>query len=463
MNRRRFVLGSLAAMAACPLGHAAEPAAAFPPPLPFAPDPAQRAFLARSLALLSGSTPARRNRVRVLFYGQSITEQSWSRTVADWLRATYPNADLMIENRAIGGHAAQLLVKTAEADLYPFQPDLLIFHVYGHHERYEDIIRRVRERTVADILLQTDHLTKPEELDEETNPARLTPKQWSSWMNSVHLPAVAARHGACLADIHSLWKRYLRDTQLAPSALLKDGVHLNDHGCFVMAEFVKAYLAPPDSNAGIDPFDCARVRTLAVSRGDGTFELEFNGNRVDVGTSASDGPIDVAVDGRPPSAWGVACMATRVSAFPQSNWPILLRFQAEAPRVAEDWTLTLRGLSPDLSTGSFSIRGSVTGDDGEGRLGERFVSKSGRVAIDPDDWNLKFCHDVFKRGLPEGHAATWSVRPPGADRLMPVANSEIGAAWNLPEGMHRIRFSTGRGLRWVRVYSPSGKAVVRKA
>lgn len=98
--------------------------------------------------------------------------------MAQYLRATYPNANLIISNLALGGHASQLLVKTAEADLYPFQPDLLIFQVYGSHIEYDNIIRRVRERTCADIVMQTDHITRDESLTEETNPAKLTPKQW---------------------------------------------------------------------------------------------------------------------------------------------------------------------------------------------------------------------------------------------------------------------------------------------
>lgn len=46
-----------------------------------------------------------------------------------------------------------LLAKTAETDLYSFQPDLFIFHVYGSHDKYEDIIRRTRERPTAEILM----------------------------------------------------------------------------------------------------------------------------------------------------------------------------------------------------------------------------------------------------------------------------------------------------------------------
>src|SRR5689334_1428988 len=97
-----------------------KPCAGAPPcpaPTTAPPDPAQREHLRRSIALLQSSTPEHRHTVRILFYGQSITQQNWWQEVARYLRATYTNADLVIENRAIGGHASQLLVKTAEADL----------------------------------------------------------------------------------------------------------------------------------------------------------------------------------------------------------------------------------------------------------------------------------------------------------------------------------------------------------
>src|SRR4029078_10900828 len=130
----------------------------------------------------------------VLFYGQSITEQKWSNFVAEDLRKRFPNANLIIENRSIGGFASQLLVKTAETDLYPFYPDLLIFHVYGSHIEYENIIKRVRERTTAEILLQTDHVTKDESLREETDAGKLTPKNWDPWMNDSFLPGIAEKY-----------------------------------------------------------------------------------------------------------------------------------------------------------------------------------------------------------------------------------------------------------------------------
>ena len=139
----------------------------------------------RTMRLLATSTPEHRHTVRILFYGQSITEQKWTRRVEDDLRQRFPHANLVIENRALGGFASQMLVKTAETDLYPFQPDLLIFHVYGAHNTYEDIIRRTRERTTAEILMQTDHVTKPADFTEETDPAKLPPagRHWDAFMN----------------------------------------------------------------------------------------------------------------------------------------------------------------------------------------------------------------------------------------------------------------------------------------
>ena len=73
----------------------------------------------RTMSLLATSTPQRRNKVRILFYGQSITEQDWWKQVADDLKKRFPNADLDVQNRAIGGFASQLLIRPAEHDVFP--------------------------------------------------------------------------------------------------------------------------------------------------------------------------------------------------------------------------------------------------------------------------------------------------------------------------------------------------------
>jgi len=85
-----------------------------------------------------------------------------------------------------------------------------------------------------------DHITSDASLTEETDPARLTPKQWDPWMNHVFLPATASKYGACRADIHERWKEYLKANHMKAADLLRDGFHLNAHGEWLMAELLKA-------------------------------------------------------------------------------------------------------------------------------------------------------------------------------------------------------------------------------
>ena len=90
-----LVLGATVAVAAEPPPRKVlptprpEPAAKpgeFPPPAP-AKDPSRLGLgVQRTMTLLATSTPQHRNHVRVLFYGQSITEQEWSKQVAADLR-----------------------------------------------------------------------------------------------------------------------------------------------------------------------------------------------------------------------------------------------------------------------------------------------------------------------------------------------------------------------------------------
>ncbi len=428
-------------------------AAPYPSPPPWQPEPEQREHLRRSLTLLSSSTPGDRKTVRVLFYGQSITQQDWWKEMERYLRCTYTNANLIVENRAIGGHSSQLLVKTAEADLYPFQPDLLIFHVYGSHIEYENIIRQVRERTCADILLQTDHITADASLTEETDSAKLTPKQWDPWMNHVFLPATAAKYSACRADIHELWKAYLKANQLRAADLLRDGVHLNAHGEWLMVELLKAYLAPLPAKSGYDPLNEARVRTVMPwpTAGQQSLRLEFTGTRADlVFKPNAKGTLQVLIDGKVPSSIPELYGFTRVSAFPMSDWPLLLRVGTASPLVAEDWSLKIQQASADGKVCHFALRGSITGEDGEGYSTNQFVSSSRRIVIEPGDWNIAYSVAVFKRSLPETHTATWRAVLRGADTVVPGATAPgvedcITVAQGLPLG-HHVFEVRGAGL-----------------
>lgn len=437
-------------------------AADFPALSGWSVEDAQREPLRRSIALMQQSTPQQRHSVRVLFYGQSITQQAWWKEVARYLQATYTNADFFIENRAIGGHSSQLLVKTAEADLYPFRPDLLIFHVYGSHLDYETLIRHVRERTCADILIATDHVTRTENLTEEIQRGKLSPASWDAWMNHVFLTDLAEKYSLCRADVRRAWKHYLGAHSLEPSALLKDSVHLNEHGEWLMAEIIKQHLAPLPKLNGYNPFDEPRVRTLRANLvGDAkSWVSEVSGRRVDlVFKPRATAPIHVRLDGRQPSANPALYGFTRVSPFPGSDWPLLLKVGSQAPLGAEQWKLTIHESAKDGSACRFTLAGSVGGEEGGDWSTNRFVSRSGRVVIEPADWNLAYCVKVFKRELPAGHVATFSSVLRGRDIAPPAVESQavITVADGLDAATHRLEL-TGPALfktfQEVRTYHP---------
>ena len=444
-------------------------AGTYPPPAPWQPDPAQREHLRRSLTLMAESTPEHRNTVRVLFYGQSITaseSEHWWLAVSQYLRTTYPNANFIIENRAISGHSSDRLVKTAEADVYPFQPDLLIFHVYGSHIEYGNIFLHLRERTCADILEQTDHITKDESLTEETDPAILTPKQWDAWMNHAFLPANAAQYGACRADIHELWKTYLQDNHLKASALLRDGVHPNPWGDWLMGELIKPYLAPLPIKPGYDPFNASGVSTVVppLASGQKTLDLQFTGNRVDlIFKPGLKGAVSVQVDGQKPSALPALYGFTSATPYPGCNWPLLLKVGHQSPLVAEEWSLQLEHLSPDGAVGHFQLKGSVTGQDGEGWSTNRFVSTSGRVVLEPEDWNITYCVAAHNhQPLPENQVITWQATLRGLDTAQPSTRSPgvedaVTLAQGLPNREHTLRLQSDElknEILAIRIYRP---------
>jgi hypothetical protein len=420
------------------------------------------------MRLLATSTPTRRNTVRILFYGQSITEQDWSRQVADDLRRRFPHADLQIENRAIGGFASQLLIGPAEHDVYPFYPDLVIFHVYGGDQQYEEIIRSIRSRTTAEVLMQRDHVAA-QMPDPKATPETDKGLWWDNHMNNVRLPQIAQKYGCGLVDVRGEWLRYLTANRLEPKALLKDGVHLNEQGCFVMAQVVGQYLQYRPELAAKEMSPTVRDFTVGkdVSWKDGRLALEFEGNRVDLLPSAggSGADMQVRIDGKAPSAIPGAYAFTRPAPNPWASPLALVRVDHDTPLVAEDWTLKVtevNGTDPAKATWKYEVTGSVTGPDGSGASDADFVSKSGRVKIKPSGF-----FRGFSPPLTAGHTITWRSYLLGRDMVASVpVSAESGKenavllAEGLTNGRHRLELipvnptSKPVAIKALRVYMP---------
>jgi hypothetical protein len=286
-------------------------------------------------------------------------------------------------------------------------------------------------------------------------------------MNNVFLPGLAKKYGCGLADVRGQWLEYLKAHSLEPKALLSDDVHLNDHGCFVMAEIVKRYLVHKPELLGDEARDS--VRTLEVGKDvpleGNSLKLEFEGNRVDLIASVSGlaGTSRILIDGRKPSEFPDCIAFTRTSPS-QSFWgPALLRVSSEKPREIETWTLKVLEADDAAERLRFSVSGSKTGPDGEGVSNERFVSKSGRVVIEPGDWWVKNIRQITKKPVPAGFVITWQAVPMYADYFAPPSSDDasresvVTIAQGLPNSKHTLEVRGMVPVAAVRIYRPPMK------
>ena len=461
MSIRPFASATVLLVAGLLSAHAADL-----PPVPAVADQANLGVgIQRAMTLMATSTPEHHNHVKVLFYGQSITEQSWTKLVAEDLRKRFPNADLEIVNKAIGGFASQRLVKIAEHDCYPWYPDLVIFHVYGANNTYEEIIKNIRTRTTAEVLMQKDHVgAKLPPVVANWDAAKELEKTdkgmwWDYMMNYVFLPDIAKKYGCGVADVRTPWVKYLGDHKLDTRALLKDDIHLNDDGCKVMAGIVSQYLVhrpelPTDTWKAL-------VHDVEAKPAGRSLTVNAEGNRFDVVVGTIDQPLSatVTIDGKKPSEFPECYAFNRPNPGPWSPL-FIMRIDHPSALVLEDWTLTLTSVAADGKSWKFTVQGSVTGADGEGDSSQPFTSKSGRVVIAPDSW--------FPGGakIPDGYKLTWKAVPLFADRIE-LKPGEAGKdnlvtlAQGLPNGAHTVVITAERELgstvKAVRVYKPAMK------
>ena len=345
----------------------------------------------------------------------------------------------------------------------------MIFHVYGSHTDYENIIRRTRERTTAEVLLQTDHVTLDSDLTEETDPTKLRPdgKIWNSFMNYLWLPTVAKKYGAALLNQRDLWKEYLRDYHVPAAALLKDGVHQNAYGNYLMAALVKPYLVRR-SDAPIDPMNCDTVKTVPVGKAaawhNGKLTLPFDGNRVDLVLRPGSGaPAAIRIDGKKPSEIPELYGFTRALSQPGGKWPVILKIGSEKARVVETWTMEAVQDRARPQHFNFTLVGSRTGPDGAGSSDRRFVSNSGRVVIEPADWNVEYSLALPGiKPVPDRLTVRWEVVPFFQDEVLSASAADrtretvVTVAQGLLNGKHTLEITGGpnKAVAAIRIYRP---------
>lgn len=458
-------------------GNGAEPKAKpkFAPVVPVGEPASFGANIQRTMTLLATSTPEKRNHVRILFYGQSVTRNAWWNDVAGDLRKRFPHADLEIENRAIGGYGGPVLINTAEFDLYPFYPDLVIFHVWGGVEtgHQEKIIRRIRERTAAEVLLWTSNLRWPRSVPPKGDPQH--PDVLAKDADDQAISDLYFRLGKELkcevADVRTGMQHYLKQNGLVVKDTLRDTVHPNDLGNFLIAELVKPHLRRMPNDSGETRESLVTdvpINHPAVAKDDnGTLSLTFTGNRIDVIAAANSNGSSalVLIDGKAPSKFPELYYHTRPSETPVAGRPAFNKISHEALLQVETWTARILECDPAADVLRYEVSGSVTGPDGIGDHRKRFVSNSGRVVIDPRMWMVNWSLRYRKTTLPEGYKVTWETKPLFLDTWQapqksdPSRESTSTLAQGLSNQRHTLTLSPLKGnvvppVAGFRVYRP---------
>jgi hypothetical protein len=349
--------------------------------------------IARSLEIIRTSSPSNHKVLKVLFYGQSITNSGWHYAVVEHWRHKFPDTIFVVQNRALGGFDSKALVRTAERDISAFFPDLIIFHVYGDHRAYEQIIRLFRSRTAADVILQTDHgevLPDPVCADGLQLTLRPQPgckglvwvrqRNWSDEMSYHKIPRIAKTYGLAVEPQRSWWRDYLLRTNTSAASMLVDNIHPNQAGKELMARFFDQYFdglvarwhGQKEHNVVSLSKDIARPLN-------GVDTITFDGNRLEV---LSGKPFDawpkITIDGRAADEIDGCYQVSRASPGPSvPDWPAVRRIDLVHDHVAEDWFATITRISTDQKTFDFNVRGSISGDAGSGTSLRDFVSNSG--------------------------------------------------------------------------------------
>lgn len=388
------------------------------------------ARLQRSASLLQTSSRERHNKVSVLIYGQSIVGSAgFTAEITTNLKQQFPDADIEVKNLAIGGFTADHLVRTSVHDLYPAYADLIIFHVYGGERtgELEEIFSNVRRYTTSDVLLMNHHINAAQTKSDE-NQAKF-------------LRYIASRYGLELADIASEWPQYLEENHLKPTDLLRDGVHPNHNGNWLLGKLVCRHirynpLFPSDWYRNVRRYNAVtaldqgqpnvitlsgkdwKIDNAAIlsSSKESSLKLSFTGNRVDINWGhplqiKSTGSLKILLDGKAVQSGNTVYAITRPSTGTGTWWPAIRQISHARPLISEDWKLQIYEISPDSTVFKYRVTGSVTGADGEGISSMPFTSRSGRVVIKPDDIMFSRIRKTFKVATPNGFEVKWSAVP----------------------------------------------------
>jgi len=151
----------------------------------------------------------------------------------------------------------------------------------------------------------------------------------------------------------------------------------------------------------------------------------------------------------------------------------MIRIQHTRPWIEEEWTCAFTDMKEPYTDFSFTITGSVTGQDGKGIAGKDFISNSQRVIIrDGDaeqggDWHLNRSFKVLHTRLSKGDMVKWKIYSISMDSYIPqitadkTCESSSTLFQGIPNTTHTLKLvKTGKNIpviETIRVYNPFWK------
>jgi hypothetical protein len=145
------------------------------------------------------------------------------------------------------------------------------------------------------------------------------------------------------------------------------------------------------------------------------------------------------------------------------KWPVIEPLGSEKMLLVEDWTLKASKDPANDQLFNFTISGSKTGPDGEGRSDGRFVSKLGRVVVETNDWNVDYAMSLAGiNPVPEKFTITWKVEPHFSDWFVSpgVKDAATETTLTLAQGLpnHKCKLEVAGGdttpIAAIRIYQP---------
>lgn len=204
----------------------------------------------RTLTLLNKATKDSPIGVRIGFCGTPFTNNAWWTNFISHLERTYPDARIQAEFFGIERHFTEQLIRYAENRLFASGQDLVILQTVGYSLEFQRFVNELREKTSSDILVLTDLPRNENQLTEPTDPKvivpnpatfKVSPETWPSWYNNVWLPFHCDEKSLAKADVRAEAKKFLRQQNLKPDALLLGNHQLTELGNKLVLETLKPF------------------------------------------------------------------------------------------------------------------------------------------------------------------------------------------------------------------------------